>query len=172
MKKSNENLIPVDFSPVDEQYRQLSDNFRVNIFQTYFSPILLFIFPRKSMNKLLIGKNNSLNIPNYGKIFINVYNIYKNGSIKPKLSSAKNMMIMLISFVNIKIFFKPSTMIFYLVLPNPDVIYYIFERKMNRKNFNFSSIHSKQNGNSLSVMLQYVYYVYNLNVLKISLLKN
>ena len=29
MKKSNENLIPLDFSPVDEQYRQLVDTFEV-----------------------------------------------------------------------------------------------------------------------------------------------
>lgn len=33
MKKSNENLIPLDFSPVDEQFRQLIDTFDVNIFQ-------------------------------------------------------------------------------------------------------------------------------------------
>jgi hypothetical protein len=32
MKKSNEDLIPIDFSPVDEQYRQLADTFHVNIF--------------------------------------------------------------------------------------------------------------------------------------------
>lgn len=31
MKKSNENLVPLDFSPVEEQCRQLSETFRVDI---------------------------------------------------------------------------------------------------------------------------------------------
>ena len=31
MKKSNENLIPLDFSPIEEQCRQLSETFRVGI---------------------------------------------------------------------------------------------------------------------------------------------
>jgi len=32
MKKSNENLIPLDFSPVDEQFGQLADTLYVNIY--------------------------------------------------------------------------------------------------------------------------------------------
>ena len=31
MKKSNENLIPVEFSPVDDQYRQFAETFHVTI---------------------------------------------------------------------------------------------------------------------------------------------
>lgn len=34
MKSANENLIPLDFSPVDEQYRQLSDTFHVRFIQS------------------------------------------------------------------------------------------------------------------------------------------
>jgi hypothetical protein len=29
MKKANENLVPLNFAPVDEQYRQLMDTFEV-----------------------------------------------------------------------------------------------------------------------------------------------
>jgi hypothetical protein len=36
MKKSNENLIPLNFAPVDEQYKQLAETFEVN-FQISFS---------------------------------------------------------------------------------------------------------------------------------------
>ena len=34
MKKSNENLVPLNFAPIDEQYKQLVDTFEVfsNIF--------------------------------------------------------------------------------------------------------------------------------------------
>ena len=31
MKTSNEKFIPIDFSPVDEQYRQFTDTFDVNL---------------------------------------------------------------------------------------------------------------------------------------------
>jgi hypothetical protein len=103
MKKSNENLIPLDFSPVDEQCRQLADTFHVNISKMVFSLTVSFSLS-KSINKHLNGKNNSANILNYGEIFINVYNIYKNGLIKHKILLMKNMMIMHILFVNIKIF--------------------------------------------------------------------
>ena len=34
MKNSNENYIPLDFSPVDEQFRQLLSTFHVTIFST------------------------------------------------------------------------------------------------------------------------------------------
>jgi hypothetical protein len=36
MKKSNENSIPLDFSPIDEQYRQLADTFEVNLTEFLF----------------------------------------------------------------------------------------------------------------------------------------
>jgi len=42
MKKSNENLIPLDFSPVDEQFRQLTDTFHVNISKMVFSLTVSF----------------------------------------------------------------------------------------------------------------------------------
>jgi hypothetical protein len=96
MKKSNENLIPLDFSPVDEQFHQLIDTFHVNIFKNHFFFSKFLFSISKSMNKHLIGKINSINIHNYGKIFINVYKIYNNGSIKHKILLMKNMMIMLI----------------------------------------------------------------------------
>jgi len=31
MKKANENLVPLNFAPVDEQYKQLADSFEVLI---------------------------------------------------------------------------------------------------------------------------------------------
>jgi len=40
MKNSNENFIPLDFSPVDEQFRQLVEIFHVNISQIFFRFIL------------------------------------------------------------------------------------------------------------------------------------
>ena len=31
MKKSNENLVPLNFAPIDEQYKQLADTLEVKI---------------------------------------------------------------------------------------------------------------------------------------------
>jgi hypothetical protein len=43
MKHANENLIPLDFSPIDEQYRQLADAFEVNLDQ-FISLKLVLLF--------------------------------------------------------------------------------------------------------------------------------
>ena len=69
MKRANENLVALNFAPIDDQYRQLVDTFEV-LFPLI--SILHGIFSSKFVNKLPIGKKNSLNTVNYGKISINV----------------------------------------------------------------------------------------------------
>jgi hypothetical protein len=46
MKKSNENLIPLDFSPVDEQFGQLADTLYVNTYIYIEKSVSNFLFFR------------------------------------------------------------------------------------------------------------------------------
>jgi hypothetical protein len=52
MKRSNEGLIPVDFSPVDEQYRLLADIFHVNISRKFFNLIFSSIANQSTIIRL------------------------------------------------------------------------------------------------------------------------
>ena len=52
MKKSNEDLIPVDFSPVDAQHRQLADMFHVNIPTRLLSLIFFSIANQSTILRL------------------------------------------------------------------------------------------------------------------------
>ena len=73
MKKANENLVQLNFTPVDEQYKQLFDTFDVCILQNIlFLFINFFLIVSKFVNKHPIGKKNLVNILDYGKIFINI----------------------------------------------------------------------------------------------------
>ena len=138
MKKSNENSIPVDFTPVDEQIRQLVDTLTVISFFFFFYEIYLTFSLSKSPINHLIGKVNSIITFNSGRIFINVFVIYKNGSIKLKQLSVKNTMITRISFVNIKNSYTIKTMIFFINLLNRAEIFCIFVNPMNNERFNCS----------------------------------
>ena len=54
MKKANENFIPLDFSSIDELYRQLVDAFEVNLFKKiYFSKIF---FLANQSTSILLGE--------------------------------------------------------------------------------------------------------------------
>lgn len=58
MKKSNENLVPLDFNPIEDQYRQLIDTFDVNFNHkkdSKLSLIYIFLSANKS-SSILLGK--------------------------------------------------------------------------------------------------------------------
>ena len=138
MKKSNENIVPLDFSPIEEQCRQLSETFRVSLHLAQSLENLLS--SSKSISKHLIGKVNSINIPISGKIFINVSHIFKIGLLVLKKSSLKSTMITPISSLNTKTSFKTSTMKFSSVSPKLVEIFYISVIEMNNGIFKPLSI--------------------------------
>lgn len=138
MKKSNENVVPLDFSPIEEQCRQLSETFRVSLH--CLSSLGNLLSSSKSINKHLIGKVNSISIPISGKISINVSNISKLGLLMLKKSSLKSTMTMPISSLNTKTSFKTSMMKFFSVSPKPVEIFYTFVIEMNNGIFKLLSI--------------------------------
>lgn len=170
MKKANENIVPLDFSPIEEQCRQLSENYRVSI--PSLRSLDQLLSSSKSINKHRIGKVNFSSIPLSGEISITVSNIFKIGSIMLKKSSMKSTMITRISSLNTRTSFKISTMKFFSVLLKPVEISYTFVIAMNNEIFKPRSILLKLNGKSSLVPHPFVYFDYNSDELNRLLSKN